>query len=98
MTDLIYLYQKTENYVFERDVLQKNCEILSANIDNVIEDLLTLKAISKQELTINGEKRVLYSSRPNHNIIALFIFAREIGTKEGDCLQVHERNIPFLNE
>ena len=96
MTALIYLYQKTENYVFERELLAKDCEISNENIDAVIDDLLTLNMIWKREVTINGESRVLYYSRPNHNIIALFIIAREIGTKEGYCLQVHERNTSFI--
>ena len=98
MNALIYLYQKTKNYVFESGVLQKDCEIPSEQIDSVIEDLLTLKVIWEQELTINDERRVLYYSRPNHNVIALFLMAKEIGTKEGYCLQSHIRNTPFFKE
>lgn len=96
MTALIYLYQKNENYVFERELLAKDCEISSDKIDAVIEDLLTLKMIWKRDVTINGESRVLYYSRPNHNVIAQFIMAREIEGKGGYCLQSHNRNTPFF--
>jgi len=98
MNALIYLYHKTENYVFERAVLQRDCEIANDQINAVIDDLLTLKLIWKQELTINGEKRVLYYSRPSHKLIALFIMARELGYKGAYCLQSHIRNTPFFKE
>ena len=98
MNALIYLYHKTENYVFESAVLQRDCEIANDQINAVIDDLLTLKLIWKQELTINGEKRVLYYSRPSHKLIALFIMARELGYKGAYCLQSHIRNTPFFKE
>ena len=98
MNALIYLYHKTENYVFESAVLERDCEIANDQINAVIDDLLTLKLIWKQELTINGEKRVLYYSRPSHKLIALFIMARELGYKGAYCLQSHIRNTPFFKE
>lgn len=98
MNALIYLYHKTENYVFESAVLERDCEIANDQINAVIDDLLTLKLIWKQELTINGEKRVLYYSRPSHKLIALFIMARELGYKGAYCLQSHIRNTPFIKE
>ena len=98
MNALIYLYHKAENYVFESAVLERDCEITNDQINAVIDDLLTLKLIWKQELTINGEKRVLYYSRPNHKLLALFIMARELGYKGAYCLQSHIRNTPFFKE
>ena len=98
MNALIYLYQKNENYVFESAVLQRDCEIANDQINAVMDDLLTLKLIWKQELTINGEKRVLYYSRPSHKIIALFIMARQIIYRGDYCLQAHNRNTPFIKE
>jgi len=41
----------------------------------------SLKLIWKQELTINGEKRVLYYSRPSHKLLAVLLMTREIGYK-----------------
>ena len=98
MNALIYLYQKNENYVFESAVLQRDCEIANDHINAVIDDLLTLKLIWKQELTINGEKRVLYYSRPSHKLLAVLLMTREIGYKGAYCLQSHIRNTPFIKE
>ena len=96
MNALIYLYQKNENYVFESAVLQRDCEIANDQINAVIDDLLTLKLIWKQELTINGEKRVLYYSRPSHKLLAVLLMTREIGYKGAYSLQSHIRNTPFI--
>lgn len=98
MNALIYLYRKTENYVFESAVLAKDCGIPSDQIDTVLEDLLLLKITWKQNLTINDEQRTLYYSRPNHKLIALFLMAREIGYKGAYCLKAHCRTAPFFTE
>ena len=98
MNALIYLYHKNENYVFESSVLAKDCDIPNDKIESVLEDLLLLKIIWNQNLTINGEERTLYYSRPSHKIIALFIMAREIGYKGAYSLQSHIRNTPFMKE
>ena len=98
MNALIYLYHKTENYVFESAVLERDCEIANDQINAVIDDLLTLKLIWKQELTINGEKRVLYYSRPSHKLLAVLLMTRETGYKGAYSLQSHIRNTPFIKE
>lgn len=98
MTALIYLYHKNENYVFESAVLERDCEIANDQINAVIEDLLTLKLIWKQELTINGESRVLYYSRPSHKLLAVLLMTREIGYKGAYSVQSHIRNTPFFKE
>ena len=98
MNALIYLYHKTENYVFESAVLERDCKIAKDQISAVIDDLLTLKLIWKQELTINGESRVLYYSRPSHKLLAVLLMTREIGYKGAYSLQSHLRNAPFLKE
>ena len=98
MTALIYLYHKNENYVFESAVLERDCEIANDQINAVIDNLLTLKLIWKQELTINGEDRVLYYSRPSHKLLAVLLMTREIGYKGAYSLQSHIRNTPFIKE
>ena len=98
MNALIYLYQKTENYVFESPVLAKDCDIPNDKIESVLADLLLLKVMWKQNITINGEERTLYYSRPSHNLLALFIMARQIGYKGAYRLQSHFRNTPFIKE
>lgn len=98
MNALIYLYHRTENYVFESSVLAKDCNIPNDKIESVLADLLLLKVIWKQALTINGEERTLYYSRPSHNLIALFIMARHIGYQGPYCVQAHCRRTPFIKE
>ncbi len=98
MKALIYLYRKPERYVFESDVLQKGCGIANEKMESVLEDLRRLNIIRKQPLTINGEARILYSSEPNHNIIAVFLMAGEIGGSSAYCLQSHNRSTPFFAE
>lgn len=98
MNALVYLYHKTENYVFESAVLTKDCEIPSDQIEVVLEELMLLKVIKNKALTINGEERTLYYARPNHRLIALFIMAREIDYTGAYSLQSHIRNTPFFKE
>lgn len=98
MNALIYLYHKNENFVFESAVLQRDCEIANNQISAVMSDLLTLKLIWKQELTINGENRVLYYSRPSHKLLAVLLMTREIGYKGAYSFQSHIRNTPFIKE
>ena len=98
MNALIYLYHKTENYVFEKAVLERDCAIQKDQLENVLDDLLTLKVISMENLTINGEERKLFYSRPNHKLLALFIMARQIRYNGAYRLQSHIRNTPFFKE
>ena len=98
MKALIYLYQRKENYVFERAVLAKDCEITNDRIDAVIDDLTLLRIIWSQELNINGESRTLYYSRPSHKLISVFLMAKELGYKGDYKLQSHYRTIPFFKD
>ena len=98
MNALIYLYHKTENYVFESSVLAKDCNIPSDKIESVLYDLLLLKIMWKQNLTINGEERTLYYSRPSHKLLAVLLMTREVGYKGAYSLQSHIRNTPFIKE
>ena len=98
MNALIYLYHKNENYVFESNVLAQECDISSDRIDEVLNELLFLKSVWKQKVTINGKERTLYFSKPSHKIIALFIMAREIGYKGSYSLQSHNRKTPFFKD
>jgi len=98
MKALVYLYRKSENYVFEREILERECDIECDQMDDVLDDLLTLKVIWMQKLTINGEKRMLFYSRPNHNLIAVCLIAKEIGYKGYYIFQAHHRKTPFFKE
>ena len=96
MNALIYLYHKTNSYVFESAVLERDCRIPKDRMNAVIGDLLTLKVIVGQDLTINGESRRLYYSRPSHKLLAVLRMAREIGYNGGYNLTTNLRNTPFL--
>lgn len=65
MNALIYLYHKTENYVFESEVLAKDSKIANDQIGMVLNNLLQLQVVWRRELPINGEKRTLYYFRPS---------------------------------
>lgn len=98
MNALIYLYHKTENYVFESEVLAKDSKIANDQIGMVLNNLLQLQVVWRRELPINGEKRTLYYFRPSHKLIALFLIAGEIGYKGAYSLQSHIRYTPFFKE
>ena len=85
-------------YVFESAVLAKDCHIQNERMDTVIENLSLLQIIQKQELSINGQKRILFYSQPSHKLLALFLIAREIKYKGAYTLQSHHRNTPFFKE
>lgn len=95
---IVWLHRKTENYLFESAVLARECQIKDVSIDAVMSDLTLLRLVRKQELAVNGQKRVLYFSRPSHKLIALFLIARELGYAGAYSLQSHVRNTPFLSE
>lgn len=95
---IVWLHRKTENYLFESAVLARECQIKNDSIDAVMSDLTLLRLVRKQELAINGQKRVLCFSRPSHKLIALFLIARELGYAGAYSLQAHCRNTPFLSE
>ena len=96
MEALIYLYHQNEKYIFESGVLIRECGIPEDNIANVIQNLKLLRVINQSDCVINGKKHRLYSSRPDHKLIALFVIAREIGYTGAYTLQAHQRNTPFL--
>ena len=95
---LIYLYHRTENYIFESTVLARDCKIPDGQIETVLSDLLMLRVIWRQEVAINGQKRTLYYSTPSHWLIALFLLAKEIQYRGAYALQSHGRTTPFLKE
>jgi len=98
MRALIYLYHKSENYVFESSVLERDCDIANEQIDAVITDLLTLRIIRKEELCIDGDSRILYYSKPNHKLLAVMLMAKEIEYKAPHSLTYHNRKTPFFKE
>jgi hypothetical protein len=82
--------------MFESGVLIRKCDIAEEKIEGVMRNLRQLRVVNQSDCIINGEKRTLYSSCPGHELIALFLIAREIGYAGAYSLQSHLRNTPFL--
>ena len=97
MKAIACLYQKSK-YAFESSVLAKECEIADDRIDAVMEDLLSLCVVTKQELKINGEDKTIYRLSPRCEIIALFLLAQELRYKGGYCLTGRQRKKPLLKK
>ena len=96
MEALIYLYHQNEKYIFESGVLVRECGIGENKIADVVKNLTQLRVISQSDCIINGKNHKLYSSHPDHKLIALFVIAKEIGYTGAYTLQAHQRNTPFL--
>ena len=93
---LMWLYRRRENYIFESAVLARDCGICGEQTDRVMEELSLLKVVSKQELTVNNQKRTLFRSHPRHILIALFSIARKIGYSGAYSLQALWKSTPFF--
>ena len=93
---LMWLYRRRENYIFESAVLARDCGICGEQADRVMEELSLLKVVSKQELTVNNQKRTLFRSHPGPILIALFSIARKIGYSGAYSLQSHWKSTPFF--
>ena len=98
MNALIWLYHKAENDIFEDVVLASACGIGDERIAGVIEELSLLCVVQKQQITINNQRRTLLYLHPTHNLIALFLIAREIGYQGAYSLQMHWRSTPFFQK
>lgn len=97
MTALLYLHRKKENYVFEREVLAKECQISEDKISDVMKQLVMLRVVWERKLAIDDRECVLYSSKPSHKLIALFLMAQEVLYAGGYSLQADNRNKPLFS-
>ncbi len=95
---LIYLYKRKENFLFESEVLERECGIPHGKIEEVVEALTEVRVVTKKELTVNGEVRVLYESHPRPQLLAVVLMAKEIGYQGAYSFQAHCRNTPLLRE
>ena len=97
MKAVVYLYHKSD-YIFESSVLAKECGISDDRIDDVMAELLSLDVVTKQEVSVNGEDKIIYYLKTRCEIIALCLLAKEIGYKGGHCLTGRKRNTPLLKK
>ncbi len=96
MRAILYLHRQEKNYIFERAVLARECQLEDDAVDRVLHDLLALRLLSVCELPINGVPHTLYASRPSHKLIALLVVARELQYDGAYSLQADHRTKPYL--
>lgn len=96
MNALLYLYRQGGEFIFEAELLSRDCDIPSEKLPTVIEELTELKLITQTKLCMNGAQKILYSSMPKTEYIALFLLAHSILYQGAYCLTAHWRNKPLI--
>jgi len=95
---LIYLYQKRKHYCFEAALLSKDCAIPEDRTDEVLRDLIELQIVTKQEISLDGKQHTLYSSTPNHKLLALLLMANECQYRFSYCKTSRLRTKPLITK
>ena len=96
MQGILWIHRREEDYVFEPALLGMDCGLEGIALDCVLERLLQLNLLTKLDVELNGEERVLYTTHPSHKVMALLILAREINYNNGYSYMSHHRNEPYL--
>jgi hypothetical protein len=94
------IYSKPYGYMFEKEVLAEECGIPDDRIDDVMAKLSF--AAKPKEITINGEKRVIYAANHRHELIAMLAMITEFfyatGKNSGYNLQANGRSKPYFTK
>lgn len=93
---LIYIHRHTGRFVFEAEILAKDCAIGKERMDQVMEELLQLGVVRFDRLEINGQIRTLYYAVPDHKWIALMSIARSLDEEGPKMLSGNARKAPYL--
>lgn len=96
MKAILWIHQREEDYVFEPALLGKNCGLEGDVLTSVLKRLRQLRLVSRLDVELNGELRVLYTTHPSHKIMGLFIMAKEINYQNGYTYMSHHRNKAYL--
>ena len=100
LKSFFYIYSKPYRYTFEKEVLAKECGIPDDRIDDVMAKLSF--AAKPKEITINGEKRVVYAANQRHELIAMLALMTEFfyatGSRGGYHMQATGRFKPYFTE
>ena len=96
MRAMLWIHRKEDDFVFEPSLLGKECKLADENLSTVLNHLHQLNLVHKLDVELNGEPCVLYSTRPSHKVIALFILVREINYNRGYSYMSHHRSKPYL--
>ncbi len=93
---LIYIHRHTGRFVFEAEILAKECGIGEERLDQVMEALLQLGIVRCDRLEIDGKERTLYYAIPSHKWIALLSIACSVDEQGPKMLTGNARKAPYL--
>jgi len=96
MDAVLWIHRREEDFVFEPALLGMDCGLEDSALDRVLEKLLQLELVEALNVELNGEQRVLYTSRPSQKVMALFIIALEVNYRNGYSYMSHYRSKPYL--
>jgi len=99
MKSFFIIYSKPRGYTFEKEVLAEECGIPGDRVDDV---MAKLSFIAKpKEITINGEKRIVYTANQRHELVAVFVMVTEFFyalENQGYRFQADCRHKPYFTK
>ena len=96
MHAVLWIHRREEEFVFEPALLGTECDLAGDTLDSVIKRLHDLNLLHRLDVELNGQPRVLYSTRPSHKLMALFSMAKELNYNRGYSYMCHQRNKVYL--
>ena len=96
MEAILWIHRKEEDFVFEPALLGAECGLADEVLDSVMNRLHQLYLVHRMDVELNGAPQVLYTTRPSHKVMALFIMAKEVNYQRGYTYMSHHRSKPFL--
>ena len=91
-----YLFRHDRSYVFESEVLARDCGIPMEEIGEVVKRLRSLGLVFPRSVDVNGKERILLQNRPSHKLLALLVVGRELCYDGFYNYQADHRSSPFL--
>ena len=91
-----YLFRHDRTYVFESEVLARDCGISPEEVGEVVERLRCLGLVFPRSVDVNGKERLLLQNRPSHKLLALLVVGRELCYDGFYNYQTNHRSSPFL--
>ena len=90
MNAIRFLFSKKTRYAFEKATIRKNLSCSETEADRVIEDMIALRIVTKDDVDINGESKTIYRYLPMPTLLATLIIAekgpRVLWTSECDVV------------
>ncbi len=92
-----FLYAKKNGYIFEKEVLAKECVIPETRIDATMNMLCQIGLLNQDEYEMNDEKRVLFTVRQRYELVAMLALLNEyLWHGKMFSYQVSQRRKPYL--